>query len=102
MAVPNIASWSSRPCNKGRLFLRHGCGQTAYQKGEYFRRQLAVTNTSATVWQSVTVASPGQSNITGNAYVPRTPENYSYDADGNLLSDGRWTYTWDAENRSSP
>ena len=77
-------------------------GQTAYQKGEYFRRQLAVTNTSATVWQSVTVASPGQSNITGNAYVPRTPENYSYDADGNLLSDGRWTYTWDAENRSSP
>jgi len=24
---------------------------------------------------------------------------YTYDADGNLLSDGRWNYTWDAENR---
>ena len=24
---------------------------------------------------------------------------FTYDADGNLLSDGRWTYTWDAENR---
>jgi hypothetical protein len=22
-----------------------------------------------------------------------------YDLDGNLTSDGRWTYTWDAENR---
>ncbi len=26
-------------------------------------------------------------------------ENFGYDLDGNLTSDGRWTYTWDAENR---
>jgi YD repeat-containing protein len=32
-------------------------------------------------------------------YVPQTPEVYQYDLDGNLLQDGRWTYTWDAENR---
>jgi len=32
-------------------------------------------------------------------FVPKTPELFSYDADGNLLSDGRWNYTWDAENR---
>jgi RHS repeat-associated protein len=36
---------------------------------------------------------------TGHAFVPKTPETFTYDADGNLLSDGRWTYTWDAENR---
>jgi len=24
---------------------------------------------------------------------------YAYDADGNLSTDGRWSYTWDAENR---
>ncbi len=27
------------------------------------------------------------------------PEAFSFDLDGNLTSDGRWTYTWDAENR---
>jgi RHS repeat-associated protein len=31
--------------------------------------------------------------------VPKTPEVFTYDLDGNLTSDGRFTYTWDAENR---
>ena len=35
----------------------------------------------------------------GKAYVEATPESFIYDANGNLLSDGRWNYTWDAENR---
>jgi YD repeat-containing protein len=26
-------------------------------------------------------------------------ESLGYDDDGNLTSDARWTYTWDAENR---
>jgi RHS repeat-associated protein len=26
-------------------------------------------------------------------------ENFQHDLDGNLVRDGRWTYTWDAENR---
>ena len=74
-------------------------GQTAYRKGEYFREQLGVTNTTAAVWQSVTVAS-GSGSVSGHLYVPQTPEtNYTYDADGNLLSDGRWSYAWDGENR---
>ncbi len=72
---------------------------TAYRKGEYFREQLSVGNTSTAIWQSVTTASPGQTSVTGNAYVAKTPELYNYDADGNLLTDGRWTYAWDGENR---
>ena len=36
---------------------------------------------------------------TGNLFVPKTPELFGYDADGNLTNDGRWSYTWDAENR---
>ena len=35
----------------------------------------------------------------GNVFVPKTAESFGYDADGNLTSDGRWTYIWDAENR---
>jgi RHS repeat-associated protein len=45
------------------------------------------------------VASPGQASVSGHAYVARTPETNTYDLDGNLLSDGRWIYSWDAENR---
>jgi hypothetical protein len=34
----------------------------------------------------------------GSVYVPPAVESLSYDADGNLLGDGRWLYTWDANN----
>jgi RHS repeat-associated protein len=72
---------------------------SAYRKNEYFREQVSVANTSSPVWEDVTVAAPGQTSVTGYEYVPKTPENYTYDADGNLLSDGRWNYVWDGENR---
>lgn len=76
-------------------------GSPAYQKVEYFRAQLSVTNTLAAQWQNVTVSNnpPGQGSVTGHLFVPVTPEAFSYDADGNLTQDGRWTYTWDGENR---
>ena len=73
-------------------------GQTAYRKVEYFRQQLSVNNSSSAMWTSITVTNNG-SNMSGHMYVAKTPENYTYDLDGNLLSDGRWTYAWDAENR---
>ena len=74
-------------------------GQTAYRKWEYFRDELPANNSSAALWTNITVAATGQSSISGNVFVPRTPEQFSYDADGNLTNDGRWAYTWDAENR---
>ena len=73
--------------------------QTAYRKGEYFRREVTASNSSAPDWEGVTVSVSGVSSVTGNVWVPQTPESYTYDDDGNTLTDGRWTYTWDAENR---
>jgi len=35
----------------------------------------------------------------GHLFLPKTPEALVYDDDGNLTQDGRWVYTWDAENR---
>ena len=35
----------------------------------------------------------------GGKFLPATPEISIYDFDGNLTSDGRFTYKWDAENR---
>ncbi len=74
-------------------------GQMASRKGEYFRRELSFNNMSAPVWEQVTVSATGETPVTGNVYVPRTPELFTYDLDGNMTIDGRWSYTWDAENR---
>ena len=35
----------------------------------------------------------------GKEFVAKSPELFGYDADGNLTNDGRWAYSWDAENR---
>jgi RHS repeat-associated protein len=73
-------------------------GQTAWRKGEYFWATVKSNNTASAQWEGIKVASGGVTN-SGNMYVPKTPEQFSYDADGNLTNDGRWTYVWDAENR---
>jgi YD repeat-containing protein len=73
-------------------------GVVAYRRVEYFRREVPTNNASVPVWVGLTVSSAG-SNVTGNVFVPKTPELFTYDADGNQLADGRWNYTWDAENR---
>ena len=73
----------------------------AYRKDRYFRAELAVNNTANPVWLGITevaVLPVDASNYvaslqTGHAFVPKTPETFTYDADGNLLSDGRWNYT---------
>jgi RHS repeat-associated protein len=70
----------------------------AYRKGEYFRKELTVTNSSSAVWMGVS-ATAGGSPVSGNVFVPQTAESYTYDYDGNLTQDGHYDYTWDAENR---
>jgi hypothetical protein len=73
--------------------------QSTYRKGEYFRKEVPVSNGSTSVWQSVSVAASGETTVAGNVYVPKTQETFGYDLDGNLTNDGRWAYTWNAENR---
>ncbi|MGH7942745.1 MAG: hypothetical protein ACREFR_16930, partial [Limisphaerales bacterium] len=74
-------------------------GDDAYRHGEYFRAEVPVNNSSSAQWQNITVAANGQASVSGDEFVPQTPEGFSYDADGNLTSDGRFNYYWDAENR---
>ncbi len=76
-------------------------GNAANRQGEYFHYALRTPNTSAPWYDQVDVTStypPGQLE-SGSVFVPRTPESFTHDVDGNLLSDGRWDYTWDGENR---
>ncbi|MFN0126384.1 MAG: RHS repeat-associated core domain-containing protein, partial [Verrucomicrobiales bacterium] len=76
--------------------------------GLYFRKEVANTPSSVPgdIFEPVTV-----SQTTGGTTVDLTDEPTQfvppsvtaspprYDLDGNLLSDGRWSYTWDGENR---
>jgi RHS repeat-associated protein len=75
---------------------------TRQNSGAYYGQELSVNNASSPVYLTTTVSATSGTNtstVTGHEYVPKTPENYTYDADGNLTTDGRWQYTWDGENR---
>ncbi len=76
--------------------------QATSRKGEYYWGEATANNASAADFLSITsLATFGSTNNSTNGYVfvPKTPETFSYDADGNLTNDGRWVYTWDGENR---
>ena len=73
--------------------------------GLYFRKEVANTPTP---WQMNDNYEPVQVTQTDTELTPDQgalqhvgPPTFSpsYDADGNLLADGRWSYTWDGENR---
>jgi RHS repeat-associated protein len=73
------------------------------QEGGRFFGEATVDNAAGPVFARLTVAGKEAGVLTdidtGHDYVPRNPESFVYDADGNLVSDGRWTNTWDCENR---
>lgn len=83
--------------------------QATYRKGAYFHKALAADNSAAPIYPQINVtgaknnAGPsGEDAVnqqTGNAYLAKATELYTHDFDGNLTSDGRWNYVWDAENR---
>ena len=80
--------------------------QATYRHGTFYRLQLGVTNGPGPVSALVTNLAVAHTSATtdlvgtktGAVFVPQSPELYSNDLDGNLLSDGRWKYTWDSEN----
>ncbi len=77
-------------------------GIAAHRHGEYFQATIPVDNTSGPVWQPITTqAKKNRDAITesGHIFQPPAAERFDYDADGNLIRDGRWSFVWDAENR---
>jgi len=78
----------------------------ADRQGDFWNSELllnnatgtAVTQASVSVGASVSTGA-GASAQTLNLLTAGASESLTYDLDGNLTSDGIWTYTWDAENR---
>jgi YD repeat-containing protein len=74
-----------------------------YRHGEFFQTVVGQDTSDGAYWQPMArqavwngATNPGPS---GYFFWPKRQENFTYDADGNLTQDGRWNYTWDAENR---
>jgi YD repeat-containing protein len=83
--------------------------QSTARKGEYFYKELSVDNSSGSAYPAIGIVGArnnfgagGEDAVTGkngHAFLPQATEVFAYDDDGNLSVDGRWNYTWDAENR---
>ncbi|MFN7140144.1 MAG: hypothetical protein ACK4UN_12490, partial [Limisphaerales bacterium] len=81
--------------------------QPTHRKGDYFRAELAIGNSSSVIHQGITNLavlndSPNAdiiTNSTGNVLLAKTPETFLHDFDGNLTRDGLWTNVWNGENR---
>jgi len=74
------------------------------RSGKYFSRMFALDNTSAPVSEifkvyavnaNGTLVASQQTDV----FLPKTPEIFSEDADGNLLQDGKQSYVWNGENQ---
>lgn len=85
-------------------------GEAANRQGDHWHKEFdGISNELGAQWESVEVKAtdPGAGTSgedlvalrQGNRYIPPAVVEPAYDADGNLLEDGRWSYTWDAENR---
>lgn len=84
-------------------FASFGTGVTvnsnaADRKVEYFHREIPILNANGAVWTNVTVTC-GVTTTNGGLVFPRYSQTNLFDLDGNLTSDGIWTYEWDGENR---
>jgi RHS repeat-associated protein len=71
---------------------------TANRRADYFA--VALSPSTLPSWQNVGIGlSAASSDTSRKLFLPANPELLTYDADGNLTSDGQWNYAYDAENR---
>jgi RHS repeat-associated protein len=67
---------------------------------EYFYKELpAVAGATHVPYSIAATDASGTTSRSGGKFLPASPEFSTYDLDGNLTSDGRFSYVWDAENR---
>ncbi|HWA27857.1 MAG TPA: RHS repeat-associated core domain-containing protein [Lacunisphaera sp.] len=72
------------------------------RQDSFFYEQLAVDNSSTAQYSSLSVRGVNAGvtvDEVRHVFVAQSPEAFTYDADGNLIEDARWQYTWDANNR---
>lgn len=76
-------------------------GNATSRLDEYFHKEVTTTDTGK-IHIPYSVAATDSSGTTtrdGGKFLAATAEEFGFDLDGNLETDGRFNYTWDAENR---
>ncbi len=71
----------------------------ATRQGDYYAHWIGLGSAGTSAWQGIAVNSTYGGGSTRSAWLAASPQAYAYDLDGNLLSDDRWDYAYDAENR---
>ncbi len=77
-------------------------GELVTPVNNLFHKTVTLPNVGTRAVQDVTVSAEIDGQLiteTGKRYLPGHPEEFNYDGDGNLATDGRWHYIWDGENR---
>lgn len=73
------------------------------QQGETFFGEAQLDNTNWPIYSNIKVSGKDGTNVadlqSGFDFLKKTPEAFTFDADGNQTGDGRWALTWDADNR---
>jgi len=78
-----------------------------YRHSDYFRDDVSIPNGSSPTFTDMSIIGVLNNGTnkdivttnTGKLFLPKNPEAFAYDADGNLTNDGHWILTWDGENR---
>jgi len=83
--------------------------QPTARQGRAFYKALPVDNSMTDFTEEVKVsgvksnAGPTGEDVIATSfrhfYLPKTPQQFSYDDNGNLIDDSQWIYTWDAEGQ---
>ncbi len=78
----------------------NGSNSSVTTQGDFHHAEATATNTNG-AWVDLNITSPPgvPPHATGHCWLPPASFTPIHDEDGNLLDDGRWTNTWDAENR---
>jgi len=84
-------------------------GESVERQGNYWHSVVTVNNVPSPVYAEIEILGvlepvnqndpPEYSITTNHVFVAQSPELFEYDLDGNLTKDGRFNYTWNAENR---
>jgi RHS repeat-associated protein len=109
--VPGLIPVTGRASTDAKITVTKDSDNSVYsttRTGNYFQANIPVDNTSGKVSENLTITavrfdSAQDKDIVASAsrtsIVNKTPQLFTYDDDGNMLTNGDWTYTWNAENR---
>ena len=111
MTIPGILRITGRAVPETKITVTKGSSGSVVnttRTGAFFQADIPVDNSSGKVTENLTMSAvkydPAQDKdvvATASRFgsVDKTPKLFTYDDDGNMLTNGDWIYAWNGENR---